>query len=307
MTTVLQHARRRAKSLLFVLLAAAVFLSFAPSAWTEMRANPDKGTLWIEDGKDIVVAEKWPARDWYGKGMEIKPAEGGGFTITPKGGYSVMRYMELNPTHPWLVWSIRDVEPFVKGYRGFAGPRMLINNKPSPSIGQVARIQTGLFAVDLRQRTKKLPARARALRMDLHGASVTFDYIKMVKQPENFIAMTSPAFKKKGRLDIGDTLTFRVTLADTTEDVSLRFYNSYVMPAIKLNGSPTLQLKPEDEAAKIWSATVTIKSASGGRTDAKRGYIPGRFLVKALVLGGGIKVPLWTANSCDFNIVAKEK
>ena len=264
----------------------------------------DPNVLWVEDGSNLTVGDKPTDKQWGGKGVRLTKAEGGGFVFQAKTGYAVGKYVDLDPAYPYLVWRITDVTPHVEGYRGWTGPMLWAKPRRPQYVGQVAHIQTGIFMIDLRQTLgSTYEKQTLYLRMDLHGAALTFSYLKMVKGPEDLIEITSPAFAAKRRLDIGDDVTFRVKLAAPAEDVQFRLFNSYTMPPIRLNGKHVLQGKPEDEPGKIWSTTVKVEAAGGGRAKKGVGYEPGRFLVKAVVLGGQIKEPLWTANPVPFNIV----
>ena len=264
----------------------------------------DPNVLWVEDGSNLTVGDKPTDKQWGGKGVSLTKADGGGFVFDVQTGYAVGKYIDIDPDYPYLVWRITDVKPHVEGYRGWTGPMLWTKPQRPQYLGQVAQIQTGIFMIDLRQTLgASYEKKTVYMRMDLHGAALTFSYFKMVKQPEDLIEITSPAFKAKKRLDIGDEITFRVKLAAPAEDVQFRLFNNYTMPPIRLNGNHALQAKPEDEPGKVWSTTVTVKSAVGGRTKKGVGYQPGQCLVKAIILGGQIKEPLWTNNPVPFSIV----
>ena len=268
-----------------------------------VAAAADAETLWVEDGSNLAMGDRPSATQWAGKGVTLTPAEGGGFVLDVQGGYAVGKYVKIDPAYPYLVWRITDVKPHVKGYRGWSGVTLSTKPRPPQTVGQVSHIQTGVFMLDLRQTLgDRYGKKTVYTRMDLHGAALTFSYIKMVKQPADLIEITSAAFTAKRRLDVGDEVTFRVKLAAPAEDVQFRLFNSYTMPPIRLNGEHAIQAKPEDKPGKVWSATVKVESAVGGRTKKDVGYEPGRFLVKAIVLGGQIKEPLWTSNPVPFNI-----
>ena len=251
-------------------------------------------TAWKLTDQDAMLDEKPTSNSWGGKKMKILPIEGK-FTIIPNGGHSLGRYVDVSPETPYLVWRITEANPLADGYKGTTGPRLTIDS-PTQTVGQASDIQTGTFMIDVTQTSGKyFSPRKTYMAIDLHRVAITYDYIMMTDAPENLITITSPAFDSKEQLEIGDEITFRVTLQEPAEDVQFRLFNSYTMPKITLNGEHVLQAKPEDDAQKIWSRTVKIKSLSGGK--AKDGaFAPGRVLVRATILGGALKEPLWTSN-----------
>ena len=114
----------------------------------------------------------------------------------------------------------------------------------------------------------------------------------MVKKPDNYLEVRSPAFNEKKQFGPEDTLTFTMFLKEPAEDASIRFFSNYTMREAKLNDNHFLQLKPEDDEQKIWSATVTVKSMVP--MSVKKKHIAGGTLwMKGIVLGGSIRVPVW--------------
>ena len=100
---------------------------------------------------------------------------------------------------------------------------------------------------------------------------------------------------------MGDPITIRVTMAEPAEDVTVAFFDNYITHAVSLNRNERLQLKPEDKEQKVWSASLTVMDAPD------KYYAPGSFLLKATILGGGLKVPLWTANPCELRFKKEAK
>jgi hypothetical protein len=158
----------------------------------------------------------------------------------------------------------------------------------------VSQITPGIYALDLSRFLSKLENYSY-LRLDLYNAQLTLSDLSMVKTPPNRIAITSPAFAKKGYVEPGDEITFTVYLQEKTEDVSLTFYDSYTMPQLKINDAQTLQLHPLDTAQKVWSTTIKLNSIKGVNSTSKEQLASFHLVVKALVLGGTLKEPLWTA------------
>lgn len=265
-----------------ILLTLTLFC--AVGARGEFLEKPDPNTLWKEDGKAIA--------GWR-EGLLIESTENG-FRIeagAAKNQYSTGRYVPLDSEYPWLTWRVLQVIPHQKGYRGWTAP-FLIKVK-HPHLGQVSHQQEGIYAINVAENAEQWPMKQDFLRMDLHGAALILEYIAMVREPANYLAVEIPdAARERGYVAPGDELTFRVVMAKPAEDVSLRFFHSYMMPQIEMNGQQALQLRLADDTKRVWSATTTLDGFAGGRVKDGR-YAAGNILVKAVILGGGPGAPVW--------------
>jgi hypothetical protein len=258
------------------------------TAHGEFVENPDDNTLWIENGEAI---------DGWREGLTFAPATPGFRIEADKDGklYSSGRYVPLDAAYPWLTWRVRQYIPYPEGYRGWTGP--FLNSVGHTWLGQVTEMQEGIFAVNVAENAAKWPLPMDFMRLDLYGAVLVLDYIKMVREPADYVFIEIPdAAKERGYIQPDDELTFRVKLAEPAEDVSLRFFNSYTMPQVQLNASHSLQLRMPDEDKHDWRATVTLKSLEGGSSEDGR-FKPGSILVKAVILGGGPGTSLWGTHS----------
>jgi hypothetical protein len=211
------------------------------------------------------------------------------------------RYVPLDGAYRYLVMDITKVQSG-QGYRGLTV--YLSGVKDSARGGMVSYIQTGRFILPILPAGDK-PPKEGFLAIYLYNTTLTVRSIQMVKRPTDNLEILPP--RKAGIVKPGDEVTFRVTLAKPAEDVTLTFYNSYTMPRLRLNGQSRLQLKPEDEAEKIWSAKVKMKSLTraDGRTAVD--LEPGRLMAKTTILGGSLDESLWTWNTIPFNFKAGAK
>jgi hypothetical protein len=278
-------------------ILCVVVLSTLP-ARAEFKDNPDPNTLWIEDGSNIATGDQSSDQYWATgtPPLNITAApDNAGFILDAAGdAHAAGRYVKFDPAYPYITWEITRVENGT-GYRAF-GIRALGNN---PAFGgMVTHIQPGIYT----SRTHFLfpEPKTAFLRLELYNAKVTLKYLKVVKTPDNYAEINTDLFKTKGYLELGDEVQFKVVLAEPAEDVTLRFFHSYIMPPLSVNGSQTLQLKPVNEQNKIWSARVKITSCAAGNLKPGKQFTPGEFLVKAVVLGGKIDTPLWTNNPVEF-------
>jgi hypothetical protein len=273
----------------FSLTVLVLFLvGFAARA--EFIHNPDENTLWIENGKNIAVDEKRAKRDVWGGGLPVKERGKGGFSFVfntaERKKYSNGIYVPVDPDYPFLVFEILAFKRLQWKHRGFRFGAF--QHSKRPCFFMVDNPQSGIIVYNVFG-DEKIHKGYRYVRNDMDGLQVDFKYVKMVKKPDNYIIIESEAIKKNKVLANGDEVKFTVILKEPAEDVSLRFFRAYLMRQLNLNGKDHLQLKPENEdSCKVWSAKVKIKSLYGNRLGA------GQLLVKAVVLGGGINVPIWT-------------
>ncbi len=197
--------------------------------------------------------------DGWREGLLMKSAEGGIFTIQPGTGISGGRYVPNHEDYPWLTFEIASLNR-TGGYRGlnFTNCLAIVSN-PMP----------GIYAVK-----REIKQKSSYLRLDIHGLILGFKYIKQVKKPDYYI--------DAAKTDKGVEIT--VYLKDAAEDVSISFYNSYTMPRLTFDNEYKLQLLPKDESNPVvWSGTIKNCTYS-----TKHDVI-----LKATVLGGKIKVPIW--------------
>ena len=66
---------------------------------------------------------------------------------------------------------------------------------------------------------------------------------------------------------------------------------------IKVNGNEVVELTPEDKDQKIWSAEIPVNSLKCSKGSS---FKKGEILLRAVVLGGNVNVPLWTSLQYPF-------
>ena len=268
-------------------MKAAIILFFTASLSAALVKAPDANTLWIENGADMPGG--------WSSGLDFESTANGFImkaTGDPKRVYT-QQNIPVSASHPWFVFEIVNILNR-DGYKG-----LYFNSGASGRIstGPVTVIPKGIFAF---MPYKPEVSGDKPMRIDLHGAEVTFSYMKMVKTPEYYIEKSSPAIEAKQKVELGDSLTVRVIMAEESEDVTIAFYDSYMMPQLTVNGQTRFQLKPENGNAKIWATSISLASCAGDRLKPGETFKPGRLFISANILGGGVKLPLWTCNPCEF-------
>jgi hypothetical protein len=257
--------------------------------------NPDENTLWLEDGKDIKTASGITANAWNSD-LKYTSLEGGkGFQVETVDKVVGGKYIGVSAEYPWLVYEITNVEIIPKKYVGLS---MGISGF---ACGTVLKVPAGIYAFNIYDNST-VPAKGQAhCRIDQYGLKLTYAYMKMVKEPENYIKIDSEAFAAKKAYATGDKLKFTVKLKDPAADVMLSFFHSYTMPAIDLGGGKTMQLKQEDKEGKVWSGELTV-----GTLPAKPAPSHRSIMVKADITGGTVTVPLWTNIAYKYDDGAKK-
>jgi hypothetical protein len=296
--TLKDGAMRPIATVIAVFAAACPFVCLG-----EMVEKPDENTLWVEDGVDIAVGKASSDASWNGAALDIASAEQGGFVVrsTNPERHGGGRYVKVDNAYPWLVFETTRVNHHA-GYRQFA--IHFADNNFGYGIGAVSQVPVGIWAHRPFVHKPEMAegGKTQFLVMTVYHADVTLSSLKMVRRPDYYIDITSPAFAAKGKLEKGDTVVFTVCMATPAEDVTLRFFDSYTMPQLTLNGQTVFQLKPIDDTDKIWAAEIDVQSCEGASLPLGEPFVPGRLLVRATILGGGVKAPLWTCNHYPFEI-----
>lgn len=244
----------------FRALALLGLLAFVVSAPAEFLLHPNENTIWQEDGRQIS--------GWDG-GLKLRERPRGGFSLTHDGDpHDGGRYVETPEDGLWLVFELESFET-LPGYVGLDIKGGLVNMVSNP--------MPGLFAV-------RLPAHDKVtfLRIDSHGLVSNFKYLKLVRVPEYYL---------EASLEEDGSLAVTAHLEKPAEDVSVSFYDAYGMKRVRLGGADTLQLYPTDEANPVeWTGRLPVAGYEG----------TGKLMLKAMVLGGSLKTPVWTALPKDL-------
>lgn len=259
-----------------ILFSAAALLATTVSG--KMIENPDSNTLWVEDGKEMVLSRTYtrPNNAWYDGALKVQGNPKGGFSVeftTPKKsstGYNVL----MSKEYPWLVYKINSIEP-TTGYRAFAF---------YSSMGQqVGNFQPGIFAIQM----QNLPGNQsrKWLEITCYGIKVKFDYVKMVKTPDNYITVESAPADAKF-VTVGDKIRITVHLKEKAEDVSVQFFTALYMRNLPVNGQEKIQLTPLKGDERVWSAEITVQKVTPGNPKFP-------IHIKATILGGNHPDALW--------------
>jgi len=281
-------------------------MNFAMNIEGKVIYNPDDNTLWIEDGKDIEIVkdgapEFWAGKAWAGK-LEMETTEDGFKVKSPSMEQYVQgRHFKFSKEYPYLVWEI-DKIVYGQGYKH------LLLGFPYGVFQFVGNFYPGIFVVNPFLAHKDIKD-FEYCRIYLYNSEIYFKYMKMVKRPDYLIEITGADIEKKGYVEPGDELNFKVILKEGAEDVSLTFYDHFGTQEVKINGSSSLQLKPEDEEQRIWTGKIKIEDIGKPGINRKDNtvFLPSEFLIKATVLGGKINLPLWTANWFEIRTTKETK
>ena len=278
------------KTLSFLLLALVGF------AGADIVKNPDANTLWKEDNKNIDKNWRYAYKDQH-----VRTCDGKSFSFecNTKGntGHRDFIRVPVSKDYPWLVFRLNSVK-VNPGYRSW---NIRISDLDKFNISQTSVQETGYFACNVWEgaNLKKVPTSAEIFFYN-YTLKLTFSDLKMVKKPDNFIEVTSPAFAAKKQYTPGDKIRFTVTLKEPAEDVSVRLVFPDLLAAVKLNGMGKLQLKPIDDTQKVWSAEFEVKTL--GPVRGVKEFRRNTLLVRATILGGAISEPLWGTINYPFKL-----
>jgi len=290
----------------YTVMAAVAALLGCADVKAEMNANPDDNTLWVENGREIKNGPAESSAGFWRAGLKLLPdPEGEGFIIDSNSDVDKQattgRYVAVNPDYPWMVWEITAVAPIPGKYVGLVMPGMT-NVNDSPQSAFAGNIPAGIFVKNINDRGGVDKEKLCYLTIYAYNSKINVKYIKLVKKPDYYVEMKSDTAAKKQKIEPGDNVTFKAYLKEPAEDVSLRFHHAYMMPQLTVNGEQAVQLKAEEGSdGKIWSATIPLKSISGNYKLLK----PGELLIKTIILGGQVKVPVWGTNTYPVELGKK--
>lgn len=285
-----------------VVIIVIGFTWIAQVSHAKILNNTDPNMLWLEDGVDVET-DAMSMHGWNATQLEIRSVPGKGiiFRSPAPDKYGSGRYLPVDPEYPYMVWEIPEVKATGAAYRGI-NVSFHFQNPKVPSLkllGFEGPVYPGIYVTNLALFNPQLTKENTLCVFYLYGTEMLVKTIKMVKVPDYYIEITSPAVKEKNRIEIGDTITFRVIMCEPAEDVTLAFYDSRPSPSAcsptTLNGQGRLQLKPENGNQKIWTGSMDIKTAPSGD------FPPATFIIRADILGAGINLPLWSTNSYLFH------
>lgn len=263
-------------------------LCWAAAVTANIQMNPDANTLWC-------FSELNPTA-WKGTGAKIAN-DANGFTVSndnasTKAPHSITRKVPIDPEYPYLVFETTAISPF-KGYRNWSVSLRELKS----GFGSVTNAEPGIVAVNCFENPARIPAKTQAsLLLYIFDFSAEFKYIKMVKKPDNYISVTGDFVQRK-TIHPGDKVKFTVHLKESAEEVTLKLLFKKWLYTIKVNGNEVIELTPEDREQKIWSAIIPVQSLKCSKADQ---FKKGEILLRAVVLGGSVKTPVWNSLQYPF-------
>lgn len=258
------------------------------AAFANMEMQPDANTLWSFSKLDQT--------QWRGTGVKVENSAGG-FVLSnenasPKSPHSITRKVAISPEYPYLVFETTSITPY-KGYRSWSVSLRELQS----TFGSVTNGEPGIVAVNCFENPARIPARKQAnLLLYFYDFRADFKYIKMVKKPDNYITVTG-SFAGKKAIHSGDKVKFTVYLKESAEEVSLKLLFKKWLYTVKVNGNEVVELTPEDKEQKIWSAEIPVKTLKCTKADQ---FKKGEILLRAVVLGGSVKTPIWSVLQYPF-------
>ncbi|MBI2301203.1 MAG: hypothetical protein HYU66_20025, partial [Armatimonadetes bacterium] len=295
---------------LLTVLAAA-----GPAPQPMFGATAEPNALWDEHFEPFGTAPKY---NWDGKDTNwvldpakllAEPRPGGGLVLASRAaeGYAGMTHLfPIDPAHRFFQVNIAAIDG--TGYKyayvhcgtssGEPGYRSWINcNRPG-----IYTVDTHYIHDNYRTGAEKscfvvVSAAGSAKQADggvTVGPRFTFDWIRLVQEPLDGLAVTLPDGAPLGdSVKVGDTLRFELRLTRPAADAVVEVQCDSSLTPLPINGEPYVQLRRADEAGKVWVGEVTLGPRTGKFKPT--GYPT---IFKAAVNGGAIKetyAPVMTA------------
>ena len=271
------------KNLLLIAL-----LCCGAAALANMKTQLDVDTLWSFSQLDQTK--------WRGTGVKVENTTDG-FVLSnenaaPKSPHSISRKVAISPEYPYLIFETTSITPY-KGYRSWSVSLRELQS----TFGSVTNGEPGIVAINCFENPARIPARKQAhLLLYFYDFRADFKYIKMVRKPDNYITVTGN-FTGKKSIQPGDKVKFTVYLKESAEEVSLKLLFKKWLYTVKVNGNEVVELTPEDKEQKIWSTEIPIQTLKCTKADQ---FKKGEILLRAVVLGGSVKTPIWSALQYPF-------
>ena len=195
----------------------------------------------------------------------------------------------IDPGYPWLEF---EVDSFVRQKDGVYSAWLLWFLKHGQLAGGVTHPQTGRYVLRMPKVEKAVMA---TLRLDDHNFDIGVRRLRCVKNPSDFIV--AEAANGAEAIRPGETLDVTLTLAAPCEDVTATLLvgrgHGASLVGFPVNGTNAIDLKAaKDGGGRVWKASIPVKSC--GTAGAQKVY------VKCIVLGGALKVPLFTTINQPF-------
>ncbi|MCX6970697.1 MAG: LamG domain-containing protein [Verrucomicrobia bacterium] len=293
-------------------LTPLTLMLLGASLQAQIAKNPDSNTLWAESGQSVQTVQPdgtdywtdlgWQAGEmWLSGGLypDITTGDQGGMRISASGErvFTAVK-VPFSPDFPYLVWKVEDVV-LGQGYHELTvGPA----SQKVTRLQVVGAIPEGTFIFNPYQQDPDWATGSVAVSMNVHNVALTIKDLRMVAEPENNLAITSPAFDEKKRLEPNDPLTITLTLAEPAASATVEFFDSYMLSPVSLNGQTSIALEAADASKKVWTATLVAKSLLMPNLKTGEMVKPNRLLFKATTADGGLTAPLWTGNPREISL-----
>ncbi len=268
-----------------------------PEGVIPLADTAGRDALWRDDFTAFESRDKyyWDGQDtkWVFNPQKFQatPKAGGGIvctTIAEKGGSGMSHIFPYDPAYRFFQVYLSGIEG--TGYRfvnvGFGSS----SGKPGYR-GAVNTARPGIYTVDthyVHESFRSGAAEKCFVRTYMGKLRFTFEWMQLVKRPENGLAVTmadgSPLPKA---LKQGDELLFHLTLEDPATDATVDVMTGSSYSPLQINAQPYVQLvKVGAKDGAEWAAMVKLGEGTGSFDQTKAGY---PVVFRATVTGGQIK------------------
>jgi len=278
------------------LLVVALFQGAVEAA---VHIRPDDNTLWYEDGSTLEVGLGSSKEHWNTQNLNVASAPAGGLLLKPQSDprrTTTSRLLPVSADYPFMVMEIAAVSPHARAGGSFSSPTKFLPGYLRMSMG--IDVPTGLWVHQFLNPSLE-PRPFEVLRWDVSGFDVTVASVRVVREPDYWIELETSE-NNKSYIEPGDKMTFTVRMAEPAEDVTLTFFCNYRMHQISINGQQRIQLKPDGENYNCWQTSFKLERLIGYETNPGPTLTPGRLIVRATVLGGGIRHPVYSCNTIEI-------
>ena len=237
--------------------------------------------VWQLDGSNAKCQKSLSKELWFGDDAYTEPTADGGFLHR---GKNSSHYIKLIPRH-WIELELAkanrlpDNNIYKWGMYFFRGVGMICGNANT--------IQEGLYTINLPDITREIEA---PMAMYNYGLEMHFKYIRLVREPENYLSATVEG--NPSVIEPHKKIIVTLKLKEPCEDVTCKMMRDQGqgLTPFSINGSDAIELKPVQGDFSLWQAIIDVKNYSFSEKDIEKRSV----MLRADIIGGKFDKPIIT-------------
>lgn len=236
---------------------------------------------WQLDGSNAIFQKKHSKEVWFGDDIYTEPTADGGFLYR---GKNSNHYIKLIPKH-WIELELVKVKK-LPDYNYYSWSMNFFRGV-GKICGNAAIFNEGLYTVNLPEVTKNIEA---PMTMFSYGLEMQFKYIRLVREPENYLCATVEG--NSAMVAPGSKIIVTLKLKEPCKEVVCKMIRDLGQSSapFSINESDTIELKPVHGDFSLWQAVINVKNYSFSEREIGKRSV----MLQAVIQGGKINTPIIT-------------